>query len=260
MISSPISVTSQVSEPRSYGLETQVSEETKPSPSRAEQSTKGTWIEELQRRHQAALMEEIKEQILFKPTDHFSISSVFDENGGEPFPPRRRSLAAKRRMLDEELEDLREPLTSSSSSSNSQVQQTEPLPSSQADGWSSTMTNDGRPASSTPQITPSKSKFFEDEPVPESSKRSTGVETLLQQVIAIEEAGEGMRKSLRHEDTDGARQSDDTESSNALTTNAIREGCRNCGRGTTKVEKACQTVPDYATAGTMFDDCTSPLA
>ncbi|KAG0409735.1 hypothetical protein HPB47_013152 [Ixodes persulcatus] len=98
------------------------------------------------------------------------------------------------------------------------------------------------------------------EPVPESLKRSTGVETTLQRVIAIEEVGEGMRKSLRHEDTDGAQQSDDTESSNALTTNAVREGCRNCGRGTTKVEKACQTVPNYATAGTMFDDCTSPLA
>ncbi|CAN8004978.1 unnamed protein product [Ixodes pacificus] len=501
-------------------------------------------------------MEEIKEQILFKPTDHFSISSVFDENSGEPFPPRRKSLAAKRRMLDDELEDLREPSTSSSSSSDSQVQQTEPLPSSRADGWSSTMTNDGRPASSTPQITPSKSKFFEDatsieplekkdttsstvstprrttsqtltqraadpsamltprrrsdwvpasttltpqvrlgatqtpklrescnaeaarrkevtrtfdqiaispgvvatprretaipttpalrmpntrtesastlwesrdfeatetkdlleqndrpcenitltptlyhtvstprnfstttsnpvvrpdthssscrtnvpsspprlprsiehfrtpykcvlrtprsawhtpnsyleptstsqkhesvvpkeeevdradgqnvtssaaasprhkdssrpllsnqnfspkpnsscgvhskqrnassptrslkhavaEPVPES------VETTLQRVIAIEKAGEGMRNSLCREDTDKARQSDGTESSNALTIIAVREGCRTCGRKTTKVEKACQTVPGYATAGTLFDDCTSPLA
>ncbi|KAM7295285.1 endochitinase A-like [Ixodes scapularis] len=154
---------------------------TKPSPSKAEQSTKGTWIEELQRRHQAALMEEIKEQILFKPTDHFSISSVFDENGGEPFPPRRKSLAAKRRMLDDELEDIREPSTSSSSSSDSQVQQTEPLPSSRADGWSSTMTNDGRPASSTPQITPSKSKFFEDatsvEPLEKKDTTSSTVST-----------------------------------------------------------------------------------
>ncbi|EEC05810.1 hypothetical protein IscW_ISCW018309 [Ixodes scapularis] len=271
MINSPISVTSRVSEPRSYGLETQVSEETKPSPSKAEQSTKGTWIEELQRRHQAALMEEIKEQILFKPTDHFSISSVFDENGGEPFPPRRKSLAAKRRMLDDELEDIREPSTSSSSSSDSQVQQTEPLPSSRADRCSSTMTNDGRPAPSTLQITPSKSKFFGDEPVPESPKRSTGVETtlervitgvetMLQRVIAIEEAGEGMPKSLRREDTDGARQGDGRESFNALIINAVQEGCRTCGRGTAKVEKACQTVPDYATAGKLFDDCTSQLA
>ncbi|XP_040062688.1 endochitinase A-like [Ixodes scapularis] len=507
-------------------------------------------------------MEEIKEQILFKPTDHFSISSVFDENGGEPFPPRRKSLAAKRRTLDDELEDLREPSTSSSSSSDSQVQQTEPLPLSRADGWSSTMTNDTRPASSTPQITPSKSKFFEDatsieplekkdttsskvstprrttsqtptqraadpsamftprrrsdwvpasttltpqirlgatptpktresrgaeaaqrkeatrsfdptavspgvaatprretaipitparqmpntrpesasmlwesrdfmetekkelleqndrpfknvtstptlyhtvstprnfstttsspvvrpdpglsscrrnipsspprlprsiepfrtpykcmlrsprsawhtpnsyleptstsqkhesvvlkeeevnhadgqnvnlsavavpphkdlsrpllsnqnffpkpnsscgihseqrnassptrslkhavaEPVPESPKCSTGVETTLQRVIAIEEVGEGTHKSLRREDTDGARQSDGTKSSNTLTIKVVREGCRTCGRSTAKVEKACQTVPDYATAGKLLDDCTSPLA
>lgn len=88
----------------------------KPSNPGAKQSIEGTWIEELHRRHQAALIEEIKNQILFKPTECFSISSVFNEDGSDCFPRRRRSAAAKYRTLDDELGDLGE-LSSSLTSS-----------------------------------------------------------------------------------------------------------------------------------------------
>ncbi|XP_042143419.1 flocculation protein FLO11 [Ixodes scapularis] len=171
MFSNPVAVTSRVSVPQSCRLETPVSEvsrtnrgkrqvPTMPSYGRVEQSTEGTWTEELQRRHQTALMKEIKEQILFKPIDHFSLTSAFDKDSSEQFPRRSKSSASKHQALIDKLGDLSKSSPSPSSSGYLQCQRTEPLPLDQAVGQGSTVTNGGTLISSAPQVVSSKSKFF----------------------------------------------------------------------------------------------------